>query len=362
MLSFHRLFVGAFLLALAMPVAAWSQEAEEDPIGKAIKTIESAGTPAAGSQTFTLELDRARKALVERRAEALPRVLVLLDTNNIQSRLNAAIVLTDFARQGDVSPQVLDGLKRCLRDSALAVAYWGFQGLMSNTIPLNEQLAAVDECLTVARPRSLRLVAAYTAGDKKLQGAAPKIIEHMKNIRSDYKAQVQAKLTREIPDGVTGETASERPGAAPAPGPTGAAAAASKAATPAAGAKPRVKRIMIDVNKLTATEIEALIPTLEVMPAVMEMHVMGMIAESLVTFEKPTDAFGFDITPPWGFEPCLDRAALWLAKQPAAKAAATAPEKKAEAEKAPAAADKAADKATDKAADKAADQPAPKAP
>ena len=301
MCSLSVLAAGLFISSIA-----WSQEAPRDPIEEAIQTIKTAGTTGATSTTLPLNLDSARRLLVERRQDSMTRVLELLDNNDPQIRVNAAAVLGEIARAGDTSKTVIDALRRCVDDSTLAIAYWGLQGLMSDTAPSTETNYALSQCLRADRPRPLRLVAATLAGQKNAKGAIPLIVVNLQAILKEYKAQVDFKLGR--------DTTEARP-AAPRERPV----APGELRTPTVEPTARMQalRPMLDPDRMTLPDLEALIPQVESLAAVTETHQMGVILEDLVKNFFPQDQdklFGFDSTPPWALDQCVEKAVAWLNK------------------------------------------------
>ena len=194
------LCAGIFALATLVP-AAWSQEAPapattaapeqpaapcaEDPLANALATVKA---PAVARAT---DLAEARNYLVDQRQVARPLVVQLLGDDDAQVRMNAAIVLSEMANAGDTSAATLQALQTAAKDKEFAVAYWGFQGLMSDGVPAADQSTVIGEMMKMERPRALRLAALTTIGDKKPNTAAPIIVSHLQEILKEYTAQVE---------------------------------------------------------------------------------------------------------------------------------------------------------------------------
>jgi hypothetical protein len=191
---------GALMLATGAP-AAWSQEtaapaaattaapeAPADPMEHALATIKS---PAATLSDLT----DAHTYLVDQRQVSRPLVAQLLADPNAQIRMNAAIVLSSMATAGDTSAATLQALQTAAKDKELAVAYWGFQGLMSDGVPAADQRTVMAEMMKMELPHAVRLAALMTIDRKKPTLAVPIIVSHLQEILKEYRAQVETLVT-----------------------------------------------------------------------------------------------------------------------------------------------------------------------
>ena len=163
--------------------------APEDPLAAAIATVKA---PAVARATDVAE---ARNYLVDQRQVARPLIVQLLSDDDAQVRMNAAIVLAQMAAAGDTSAPTLQALQTAAKDTEFAVAYWGFQGLMSDGVPATDQSMVINEMMKMERPRALRLAALTTIGDKKPISAAPIIVGHLQEILKEYTAQVETVVS-----------------------------------------------------------------------------------------------------------------------------------------------------------------------
>ena len=141
------------------------------------------------------DVAEARNYLVDQRQVARPLIVQLLSDDDAQVRMNAAIVLAQMAAAGDTSAATLQALQIAAKDKEFSVAYWGFQGLMSDGVPATDQSMVINEMMKMERPRALRLAALTTIGDKKPISAAPIIVSHLQEILKEYKAQVETVVT-----------------------------------------------------------------------------------------------------------------------------------------------------------------------
>ncbi len=344
----RSLLTALIALLLLAPTCLLAQTAApaKDPIDAAIDTFWNTGKQDYLDVKFSMELDRARKLLIEQRDQSLKKVAALLDNNEVQVRLNAAVVLAGMAQAGGDSPELLQALKRCVGDSSPALALWGAQGIIANPqFPDTEKLATLTLCLKSTRPRPLRVAVALAASDAKLKPAIPVIIKYMESLKDEYRKQIDTALTPKsegrIEVGPGGADASfpgagaaarpgagGRPGAAQPPGatPPGATQPAGSSTQPAGTstlpvATPTPKKVLppIDPAKLTMQEQETLIRDLETLPTVMELHHIGLALEALVNsaYALQRASFDFDATPPWALNVCVDAASKWLTSHPA---------------------------------------------
>jgi hypothetical protein len=193
------LCAGILVLAMLVP-AAWPQEtptpavpqapaAPEDPLANAIAAVKARAAAKAN------ELAEARSYLVDQRQVARPLIVQLLGDADAQVRMNAAIVLAQMAAAGDTSAPTLQALQTAAKDGEFAVAYWGFQGLMSDGVPAADQNMVIAEMMKMERPRALRLAALTTIGEKKPMSAAPIIVSHLQEILQEYMAQVETVVS-----------------------------------------------------------------------------------------------------------------------------------------------------------------------
>jgi len=359
---------------------ALAQEAEEkDAVQEALQTVRQAADPEASQATgFTWKLDQARRTLVEKTDEALPHVTGLLKDENVQVRLNAAIVLAQMAEAGSADPRLVEALKRCLEDPCPALVYWGLRGMLAGQMPLEEKLAAAAECLKLEHPRPLRVAAAGLLKEKGLKEAAPLLVEYLQRILPAYKNQRDEALTYRVtqpgpgypgageyeapfgpgagygppgrgygvPGGVPGEEYGLPGGEYGLPGGYGPAEGygglgreygqppgpgEGRAGVPGR----RVIERRIDPERLTYQQRMNLIYELESLPAVMELHQVGLALEELLRSGLRESPFGFGETPPWSLDQCVERAVAWL-EQTRGAAPAEAPEKPATEEGQPA--------------------------
>ena len=284
---------GAILISLFVPATAWSQEAPSlDRLQEAIQTLKDTTDREKSSERgFTARLTLARRLLVDNRAQSLGLVVGLLDENDTQMRLNGAITLAGFARAGDTSPELIEALKRCLRDTNPAITYWGLQGLAAQNMPEKEKLDAIVRCMSDKRSKDIHTAAVYAAKRGNVKQAIPWIVEYQKRRLPSYKLQVEAAL---IPKKAVAEMRYER------------------TAEPGEEA-PEVGKI--DPEKLSSQEaVNSLIKRLQAIPVVQELHEVGLILEDMVRSKPQESLFGFDAAPPWALDLCVERAIVWLEK------------------------------------------------
>jgi hypothetical protein len=361
---------GAGILVLAALVrAGWAQETAApataatpeaaapplDPMTQALTTVKS--------PTATIgDLTDARTYLVDQRQASRPLVAQLLGDSDAQVRLNAAIVLNAMAQAGDTSPATLQALQTAVKDKELAVAYWGFEGLMSDGVPAADQKAVIDDMMNMDLPRALRLATLLTIDQKKPTLAVPILVHHLQEILKEYKTQVETLVTSAetlspVPQpsvvapaiGAQGPPtpaagtppAGTSPGAMPAGarrmmtgpgsfrgfgamgfrrgGAEGGGAAPATATPTSPGpmslrqqvAVTQVRRI--DLPKMTLDQLQALARAVEALPTVAEVHEMGMTLEDIVESASPeTPLFDFKSTAPWDLDKCVDKAVVYL--------------------------------------------------
>ena len=349
------LCAGILALATLVP-AAWSQEtpAPADPLAQALTVIQS----PASQKMF--DLQAARQYLVDQRQVARPMVVELLGNADTLVRMNAAIILSDMATAGDTSTATLEALKTAAKDKDLAVAYWGFQGLMNDGVSAADQRTVIREMMKMERPRASRLAALATIGEKKLKPAAPIIVSHLQKILKEYMAQVETQVTtaetlrraapttlpptgveqmpstgveqmpprgvgpeelqrwvaerkrratgvREMPPTGEGQMPASprgrRPGSAFTP-PGGVTSA------PAVSVE-QVRRA--DLPNMSLDQLQALAQGVEAMPTVAEVHQMGLVLEDIVSSVSPgAPLFDFKTTPPWDLDKCVDKAVIYM--------------------------------------------------
>jgi hypothetical protein len=368
---------GILMLAALVP-AGWAQETEApataatpeaaappvDPMTQALATIKSP-TAAIG------DLTDARSYLVGQRQVSRPLVAQLLGDSDAQVRLNAAIVLDEMADAGDTSPATLQALQTAMKDKELAVAYWGFEGLMSDGVPAADQKAAIAEMMNMELPHALRLAALTSIDQKKPTLAVPIIVSHLQEILKEYKTQVETLVTSAETltpatqpsvvapaigaQGAPAPAGGTSPGAMPTGarrmmGPVGGAGfrgfgamgfrrgrgegmgAAPATVTPASPAVPAFRQVAvtqvrrIDLSRMTLDQLQALAHAVEALPMVTEVHQMGMTLEDILENASPeTPLFDFKSTPPWDLDKCVDKAVVYMNAHAAEYGLAPAP-------------------------------------
>jgi hypothetical protein len=267
------------------------------------------------------DLQNARQYLVDQRQVTRPMVVELLGNADILIRMNAAIVLSNMANAGDTSTATLEALRTAAKDKELAVAYWGFQGLMSDGVPAAYQRTVIREMMQMERPRALRLAALTTIGEQKPKAAAPIIVSHLQEILKEYMAQVETLVT-------TAETTVRR--ATPTPlspvklapiplkdkdkdhGPELSAFTPPVRGTPASAVSV-VQARRADLPNMTLDQLQALAQGVEALPTVAEVHQMGLVLEDIVSSVSPdAPLFDFKTTPPWDLDKCVDKAVIYM--------------------------------------------------
>lgn len=314
--------MGALFIAVPMAASALAQDTPDvqKELESAIHTIkETSKLPP--DDGLKRELQKAVRKLIEHQEKALTLIVALLDENEPQMRLNAAITLARCAGKADPpSEELIAALKRVSGDSHPAVVYWGLTGLMNKGIPDKEKVAVVSKCLVLTQPRPLRLVAAKLAAENKVKEAAPVMVAHLKRILPSYRAQVKAKLTVSSRRGRdrdgrlrddTGILDRDRYGEEARPRPD------SRDTTrgtrmPQTGKKTQFE---VDVRVMTPEEIERdprdaeeWIKMIQGLPAVEEVHQVGLALEGLIAKTLFDSPFGFKKSPPWALDKCVEKA------------------------------------------------------
>ena len=200
-MRYTRLTCVVILAALVIAPMAWSQRVptQEDLDEAILKIRASMDSKQSGVRLFKSRLVQARRLLAGNPDQSLPMVTVLLNDSNAQIRLNAALVLAETAQRADtVNQALLDALERCLEDTNSAVAYWGLQGFVADSVPDEKRVEAIEASLDIKRPRLVRLTAARLAGDKKILSALPTLVAHLQRILPSYTFQVETLLTYEV--------------------------------------------------------------------------------------------------------------------------------------------------------------------
>ena len=389
-----RTYVAGILAVALFAAVAWGQETDvRKELEDAVLVLKNTAK-AQPTLGFRLALEKAVRTLVEHRDEAFELVLPLLEENEVQIRLNGAIVLARFAEAGAPSDELVAALKRCLKDDCAAVAYWGLTGLASDNVSPNEKVTAIAQCLTLNHPRPLRLAAAGLAVNKEVVGIIPAMVAYLKGILPAYKAQVKAKLTyrrattgRDRDEGRFGaglvspgldrsmhkwapqtgaagapaggykqptrgtyalparstrsavgrypvptdrRGPAERGRAMPGPAERGRAMPGPAARSPAyqrpmedfrpgagreewdpgtrRGGEMEVEEAVIDPDELDIYQIEQLIPEIQALPAVEELHQVGLLLEELVAKSSYDSPYDFKKTPPWHLDQCAEKA------------------------------------------------------
>ena len=368
---------GILMLATLVP-AGWSQEtpapaAPEDPMVKALTTVKS---PVATISDLT----EARSYLVDQRQVSRPLVAQLLDDPNAQVRMNAAIVLSQMATVGDSSAVTLQALQTAAKDKELAVAYWGFLGLMSDGVPAADQRTVIAQMMKPELPSALRLAALTTVDEKKPTLAVPILVSLLQEDLKEYRAQVETLVTSaatltpvvRTPSvvapaiGVQGSSSApqaarpQTPGNVTTPGgiqpggrrpmgPPGAEGMGMRRgrrqrgendnaegggggfipATPTTPITPMTPLAIrraeaavtqvrrMDLENMSLDQLQALAHGVEALPMVAEVHQMGMVLEDIVENASPdAPLFDFKSTPPWDLDKCVDKAVVYLNSHP----------------------------------------------
>jgi hypothetical protein len=342
MARFFSLCAGVLALATLAP-AAGSQETPppEDMLAKTLTIVKS---PGSAKQ---LELQDARQYLVEQRQVARPMVVEMLGDADALVRMNAAIILCNMAQAGDTSAATLQAMRKAVQDKDLAVAYWGFMGLMSPGMPAADQRAVMSDMMKKV-PRALRLAALSAIGEQKPAAAAPIIVRHLQEILKEYRAQVETIVTSNAqvnpantPPSFVKPTISAptpQPQTAPPPVPAtpapGMGAEKSGAKAPGTTAPANVPAPVLTwsgdqvsraaLTGMTFEELQTLAQTVESIPVVAEVHHMGLTLEDIVAGVSPdAPLFDFKTTPPWDLDKCVDRAVIYMNEHRAEYGAAT---------------------------------------
>lgn len=355
-----RFVLGGLCLAL-LPAfgVGWAQEAapSREALDNAIQTLKDAANPDVSVKgDFKFKYTRAQNLLIRNPGSSLNLLAKLLDENETQTRLNGAITLARIAAAGHQDPKLVSALERCMGDSNRGIVYWGLMGLAADAASPKDRLAAIARCLDLAHPQILRMTAAAIAGKKDVKEALPWLVEHLKTILPLYEEQVDNLLT--IKEFVTEEAATAggtRPTTAPPSAamrsyprpsrPTGAGYMGGPAARPPTPMRPSrptgrgrvsgapgraeiggsgrtveriVRRINPDEEWDTSEILAEKIREFEALPAVMELHQLGLVVEKLARKDlrdRPfTQEASFERNPPWKLKPCVEAAVAWMNK------------------------------------------------
>ncbi len=309
----YSLLVAVVLLLLIAGSARAQQPPTLDELKGDIQTLKDASDPTQRLEDrFDRRFDMARHNLVRYPELSLALVIGLLDENDLQMRLNGAIALAGIARSKYTHADLVPALRRCLGDSNPSVVYWGLRGMAEGQVPRAELIQAVIKCLDTKQPVIVRLVAADTAADNGLKETVPWLIERLKTLAPSYEEQVRAKLT------VKKGAAAVNPAVAPLPGPglVPIVAPGDPRKAPAAVIVEDGTR-MLDPEKITSDEaLERLAADMLSMPAILELHHVGLVIESLARENQADQPFGkeasFEANPPWRLRPCIDAAVAWF--------------------------------------------------
>jgi len=396
-MRYMRLTCVVILTVLVIAPTAWSQRvATQKELDEAVLKIKATmDSKQSGVKTFKSQLMQARTLLANNPDQSLPMVAALLDDNDEQIRLNAAIVLAQTAqRAGTANQALLDALDRCLRDTSSAVAYWALQGFVWDSVPVEKRMEAIKASLDIKRPRLVRLAAARLAGDKNIRPSIPALVAHLQRILPSYTSEVETMLTYEVQvdergnllnpdmetpgyvgkggatDGTTRRGYIVSPlsgggagggrddyagyedrgryaprGSTPTPSRRGATTSRRTPASPRGGRgddtygmeeDALVEKRQLNPERLSFQEVEMLILDLQELPSVYELHEIGYIVEGLAKANPRDMPFGeeasFERTPPWALDRCVEAAVAWLDKNGAEFRNAPAPETDAAAE------------------------------
>lgn len=320
------ILTGALMPALLLAQATKSV----DPVGDAIQTLKDSAEPKLGTdKKFKMKLQQARDTLLKNRAQGLPAVVTLLKRENVpQIRLNAAIVLAEYARQkGDTPKELIEGLKQCVGDSNDGVKYYGVLGMLDTKAPAEMKKEAVKTCLDKKRSRVLRVLTANAVSSRKFRPAAPVMVAYLQSLLGDYERALNNRLTvekksdgsgeREMRDDRRAPEAAGRPTTRP-PSPRE-RTSSRDARRSAPGAEPdimaktvEVERIRIDPGEWSAKEAEAWWPEILELPECKELLRTGLYLEDIASENFGESKFGFKDTPPWDLKKCVEKAVQWM--------------------------------------------------
>lgn len=321
------ILVGLILAGLLVPTVVQAQEAKDvDPVADAVQTLKDSANPELGTEKqFKMQLQQARSVLVKHPEQGVPAMVALLQQENIaQIRLNAAIVLAEYAGQGgEISQALLDGLKQCVGDSNDAVKYYGVMGLLDAKAPVEMRSDVVKVCLDSKRPRVLRILTAEAVSTRNFKGAAPLMVAYLQSLLPDYERALDNRLTVE-----KGAARGEGVGDVRIPA-MDVSPRAIRRATPPPGTPPVragrepdeaarevvVEYERIDPSEWSYAEVQQWIPEIQKLPEYEELHWAGLCLEDMVS-DNPTESkFEFKTTPPWDLKTCVEKAVEWMKAQ-----------------------------------------------
>jgi len=198
----------AVAVVILVTTGAWAQEGalQVNPI----EVLKARGLPE-------MSVAAARDLLVKR-AESDPESVVkavatLLEENDVQVRINAAVVLARIAAR-TTAPSLPTALQQCYRDSSLGVRYWGLRGLLAEkqagVVPTGEVLA---NALQPNQSRVLHLLGAEVAAERRIQEAVVPLMALLQDYAKAYEEARTKLLTVTLPPGMEGAPTS--PGGPP---------------------------------------------------------------------------------------------------------------------------------------------------
>jgi len=340
--------LAAAVISLATAAAQEAPDAGE--LEKAVQTLKETKNLDAVDMRFASRLSQARRLLVQHQLLSLRLIAPLLDENEVVIRLNAAIVLAECAEAGETSDTLIGLLKRCLRDTEPAIAYWGMVGLIAPGMSEESKFEAVKAVVEMKQPRILRMATAELVAEKKIVAAFPVLLDHISKMLPYYKEQRTAKLTRVVgesggrgrgrddPEGREGRGFEDRgrrefgPEGVPRgddrfrePGrrEPGRRGPRGRDLPPDARErkkpKRKVKKVIIDPEKQYYRDKEALADYiteefLPDVPSAQELLTVGLALETLVRKNLYESPFGFATTPPWKLDECVHTAVAWYDK------------------------------------------------
>lgn len=321
------ILMGALMPALLLAQATKSV----DPVDDAIQTLKDSADPKLGTdKKFKMQLQQARDTLQKNREQGLPAVVTLLQRESVaQIRLNAAIVLSEYAQQkGDTPKELLEGLKQCVGDSNDGVKYYGVLGMLDTTAPAEMKNEAVKVCLDKKRSRVLRVLTAEAVSSRQFEAAAPVMVVYLQSLLGDYERALNDRLTvetkldgggeREMRDGMDNPRAPARD-IRPTAGALSPRDVRRGSPRDARGAEPdvtakkvEVERTRIDPGEWSFEEVKEWVPEIQKLPECDELHRAGLYLENIISGSSIASPFGFNDTPPWDFKKCVEKAVQWL--------------------------------------------------